>query len=375
MEKINVLVVEDERITARDIKMSLEKLNYTVCGIVATGEDAIHKAIELQPDIVLMDIALQGKIDGVEAAKQICTKSQIPVIFLTAYSDQETLERANATQPFGYLLKPFEDKLLHITLQIALSRHQATLELQKALAISEGLRQEAEAQHELKSQFVSVASHEFRTPLCVIQSSAEILQKYGTHWSKEEQQRYLKRIQDAADSINQLLEDVLTLENADSRQLTINPQPIDIVDFCQDLVDMLRLYAGEQYSLTFSSKGDCTQVILDEKLLWHILNNLLSNAIKYSPQGSQVSLILSCQEQQICFQVQDQGIGISPEDQKRLFQPFSRATNVGKIPGTGLGLSIVKRAVELQEGQIQVQSEVGKGTTFTVTIPKIVPHP
>ncbi|MBE9127143.1 MULTISPECIES: PAS domain S-box protein [unclassified Coleofasciculus] len=134
MNKIKILVVEDEWVTALDIKRSLEKLDYAVPATVATGEEAIQKAIELQPDLILMDIILQGEIDGIEAAEQLHQYSNIPVVFLTAYSDSETLQRANITQPFGYLLKPFEDQQLKTTIQIALSRHKAIVELRSQLA-------------------------------------------------------------------------------------------------------------------------------------------------------------------------------------------------------------------------------------------------
>ena len=134
----------------------------------------------------------------------------------------------------------------------------------------------------------------------------------------------------------------------------------------------MKLSLSERHQLTFKNHSDCTESVLDERLLWHILSNLLSNAIKYSPQGGEISLTLSCEDEQINFQVKDPGIGISAEDQNRLFKPFSRATNVGRIRGTGLGLSVVKRSVELQGGQITVESEVGKGTTFAFTLP--LPH-
>lgn len=134
MDKVKVLVVEDEWITAQDIKNSLEKLDYAVPTTIVTGEEAIQKAIELQPDLVLMDIVLPGEIDGIAAAEQIHRSCNCPVVFLTAYSDAETLQRANATQPYGYLIKPFEDRELNSTIQIALSRHKASVELRSQLA-------------------------------------------------------------------------------------------------------------------------------------------------------------------------------------------------------------------------------------------------
>lgn len=134
MGKVNILIVEDEWITAQDIKISLEKLNYAVPATAVTGEEAIQKALEVQPDLVLMDIVLPGEIDGIEAAEQIHRCCNCPVVFLTAYSDAETLKRANATQPYGYLIKPFEDRELNTTIQIALSRYKATVELRSQLA-------------------------------------------------------------------------------------------------------------------------------------------------------------------------------------------------------------------------------------------------
>jgi signal transduction histidine kinase len=370
MSELKILVVEDEAIIAEDIAYHLEKMGYAVVDIVATGEDAIEVATTTQPDLVLMDIMLQGEMDGIEAAQQIRTGLSIPVVYLTANADENTLQRAKITGPFGYIIKPFKEKELRATIEIALSRHQAELEVQKALAAAEASRREALDISERKSQYVSMASHEFRTPLSVIKFSTGMLRDYGEKLSGDKKQKYLQHIQTATDSMNHLLEEVLTLGRAESGKLKFNAAPLDAVSFCQELVESLQMSAGAQHTLTFTADGNCPSTcLLDEKLLLHIFTNLLSNAIKYSPQGSTVFFSLSCEEGRLSFQVKDQGIGISKEDQQRLFEPFNRASNVGDIPGTGLGLAIVKRAVELHGGQIAVASEIGKGTTFTVTLP------
>lgn len=369
MSDVKILIVEDEAIVAEDIATRLEKMGYVVADIVASGEDAIAAATTTYPNLVLMDVMLQGEIDGIEAAQQIRNEQGIPVVYLTAYGDENTLQRAKVTGPFGYILKPFKEQELRASIEIALSRHQAEVEVQKALATAETLRQEAQEISALKSEYLSIASHEFRTPLCVIKYSALLLQDYGHKWSEEKRHQHLQRIQAAADNMNQVLEDVLTLGQADSGKLQCTPAPLDIVNFCKNLIEALQWNAGEQYTLNFSTFGNCATVCLDEKLLWHLLNNLLSNAIKYSPQGGTISLTLSCTLKSVCFQVQDRGIGIPPEYLNRLFEPFQRAANVGKIPGTGLGLAIAKRSVELHGGRISVESEVGQGTTFTVSLP------
>lgn len=374
MTDLKILIVEDEAIVAEDIASRLEKMGYVVLDIVASGEEAIEVATITAPDLVLMDIMLQGELDGVQAAEQIWLQLNTPVVYLTAYADDNTLKRAKITKPFGYILKPFKEQELRVTIEIALSRHQAEAEVKKALASAEARQREAEENSHLKTQYISMAAHDFRTPLTTIKSSALLLEHYSSKWSEEKKQHHLQRIAAASDSINELLEDVLTLGRAESGQLTFNPTPVNLVSFCEEITESMQVGAGDCYTLTFKSTGDSITACLDEKLIWHLLNNLLSNAIKYSPEGGHVSLTLSCENGQISFQVKDRGIGISAEDQKMLFAPFHRASNVGKIPGTGLGLAIVKRSVDLHNGQIKVNSELGRGTTFTVTLPMTPPQ-
>ena len=241
------------------------------------------------------------------------------------------------------------------------SRKQAELETYKML------QRERELGN-LKSRFVSMTSHEFRTPLATIQSSAELLERYRQKFSQEKQLTHLHRIQTAVERMTQMLNDILIIGEAEAGKLEFNPTPIDVVQFCHDLVEELQ-QNGELHRISFTSQYPSISISSDEKLLRHILSNLLSNAIKYSPTGTTVQFSLTCQDATAIFQIQDNGIGIPPEDVLRLFESFHRATNVGTIQGTGLGLAIVKQCVDLHKGKITVNSEVGKGTTFTVTLP------
>jgi signal transduction histidine kinase len=170
-----------------------------------------------------------------------------------------------------------------------------------------------------------------------------------------------------------LLEDVLVIGKAETGKLKFNPEPLDIEEFCRDLVEEIQLSTRGEYAIAFLCQGQFSEACMDKNLLRHILTNLLSNAIKYSPQGCTVNFELTAHNGEAIFQIQDQGIGISLEDQQRLFESFYRGKNVGKIPGTGLGLTIVKNAVDLHGGQITVSSEVGVGTTFRVRIPLTTP--
>jgi PAS domain S-box-containing protein len=251
------------------------------------------------------------------------------------------------------------------------SRKQVEEELYQTLQKERELR-------ELKSRFVSMTSHEFRTPLTTIQSSADLLERYRQRFSEEKQLTHLYRIQTAVERMIQMLNDILILGQAEAGKLEFDPTSVDLVQFCRNLVEDLQLAANPKNPLSeamleerirFTCQYQSLPASIDEKLLRQILSNLLSNAIKYSPSGSTVQFNLTYVNDNAVFQIQDQGIGIPPEDQPHLFNSFHRAKNVGTIQGTGLGLAIVKQCVDLHGGEITVKSEIGKGTTFTVTLP------
>jgi PAS domain S-box-containing protein len=223
--------------------------------------------------------------------------------------------------------------------------------------------------NELKSRFVSMTSHEFRTPLTTILGSAELLKHYSHKWSEDKKLLHFERIHSNVQYLKQMLDDLLLIGKAESGKLEFNPAPLDVAQFCRNLVEELQVSERNQHTIIFTKQGQGTDAFMDEKLLRHVLSNLLSNAIKYSPPGSTVRFKLAIRDGEAMFQIQDQGIGIPKEDQERLFEPFHRAQNVGKVSGTGLGLAIVKKTVDLQGGKIIVNSEIGIGTIFTVTIP------
>lgn len=222
---------------------------------------------------------------------------------------------------------------------------------------------------ELKSRFVSMVSHEFRTPLTTILSSAELLEYYGHKSSEKEKLGCFHQIRTATLRMTQLLNDVLAINKAEAGKLEFNPNYLDLEKFCRDLVEDMQFNSKKKHIISFSSQGQCTDTCMDEKLLLHIFTNLLSNAIKYSPQSDPIYFEVDCRNEDAIFQVKDKGIGIPIGKQQRLFEPFHRGENVGNIPGTGLGLSIVKRLVELHKGNVTVASQVGVGTTFIVRLP------
>jgi PAS domain S-box-containing protein len=226
---------------------------------------------------------------------------------------------------------------------------------------------------ELKERFASMVSHEFRTPLTVIRMSCGLIEEYADRLPPEKTKKFLNDIQSQVEYMVELLEDVLTIGKTRAGKVAFNPELLDLSGVCADIVEQLQLTSGSGHKMLFSNYSQIRFVYLDPHLLRHILVNLLSNAIKYSPKGSEVRLTVREEEKQIVFQIGDQGIGIPPEDQEHLFEPFHRASNTRHIQGTGLGLAIVKGNVEAHGGNISVSSAEGAGTTFTVTLPITFP--
>ncbi|MEB3178246.1 MAG: PAS domain S-box protein [Nostocaceae cyanobacterium] len=222
----------------------------------------------------------------------------------------------------------------------------------------------------LKTRFFSMASHEFRTPLSTALAAAQLLETCQDEWDNSSKRlRNLQRIQVSVKNMVQMLDDILTINRAETGKLEFNPKPLDLKAFCSAFLEEISLSTGDKHKLTFACLGKDVPACVDERLLRSILSNLLSNAIKYSPDGGNVHLSLEFQSQTVILQVQDRGIGMSLADKKQLFEPFHRGKNVRSIPGTGLGLVVVKKCVDLHQGTISISSEVGIGTTCVVTLP------
>lgn len=366
-----ILIVEDESIIAMTLRHTLEDLGYAVIDAVSSSEAAIQAVNQGGIDLVLMDINIDGDIDGIETVARIRQYHNIPIIYLTSYADDETIARAEKTGSFGYILKPFKGREVRAVIQIALSKHREELLIRQTL-------ESMEARNFEQSQYIAIAAHEFRTPLTSIGLAADILQNFGDRLPLEKKQRRFEGIQSAVRVMNQLIDEALTLGQLDSGTLQYHPRPTDIRALCHDLMEEFQLYAGDRYTLTYTysqtidpqlSPSQNIQIALDESLLRPILNNLLTNAIKYSPAGGEIILEITCEPCQVKLCLRDPGIGIPLEFQPKLFQRFVRANNVGQIKGTGLGLSIVKHLVDLQHGTISINSKLGVGTTFIVTLP------
>ncbi|MFN4233534.1 MAG: ATP-binding protein [Bacteroidia bacterium] len=233
--------------------------------------------------------------------------------------------------------------------------------------VMQALEREREL-NELKSRFVTTASHEFRTPLGTILSSVSLISKYQNTEDQPKREKHIERIKSAVSNLTEILNDFLSLEKLEEGIIRNNPQPMHLEKFMKDIIDEMRAILKSGQTIKYQHIGEY-EIILDCQLLKNVMLNLISNAIKYSPEDKEIHVKSEYANGSLKIDVVDQGIGIPEEDKPHMFQRFFRANNAGNIQGTGLGLNIVKKYIELMDGEISFDSELGKGTTFTVIIP------
>lgn len=531
LSKLRLLIIEDDPTSAKLMQITLARLGYEVAGIASNGIDAIDMVRQANPDLLLMDINLPGQIDGIQTIEKIKGENDIPVIYVTANTEDSTIQHAIRTNPIGYLVKPFNREHLKTMVEMGIHKHKLEQEIRQSKELltvtidnigdgvflvnnegtivlsnsaaqlilktpeqlltgknlievfpllknetKEGLdaavwknnndgkhsisdikwsdqngnqlileiqivrikgirsdnatmvitfrdvtarRQEAdrlvklkeelefrvesrtvelrkknlelehevmtrlEAQKELQealekekdlnlfqANIVTTVSHEFRTPLTTIQSSAELIERsMQKEIQPESIKRHLKQINKSVSALSNLINDVLLVEKMSASKHDTMKEDIDPEGFFNNLVLESKIGIGRRHNLEYQHNIFPSVLISDPRLLTYIVTNLLSNAFKYSEPGTTVMLVIHYSQAMLKIIVKDDGIGISENAQQLLFNTFYRDQEVVNIEGTGVGLTIVKESVELLKGTINIKSEKGHGSTFTVSIP------
>ena len=250
----------------------------------------------------------------------------------------------------------------------------STRDISQRKEAEDALRQALEKEKELgelKSRFISTASHEFRTPLATILATTETLSAYRTQMSDEQIEQRFSKIKEQIDHLGSIIDDVLHLTKLQARRIEFKPFNMSLDALCRSILDDFRSRSDIRHQFIYNCKDPAPIARLDSKLMRQTINNLLTNAVKYSPIDKPITMTLEYTAQSLLLTVHDEGIGIPDADIKHLFEPFHRASNVGATSGTGLGLVITKESVERHGGIITVESQLGQGTTFTIGIPLI----
>lgn len=526
-----ILVVEDEALVGQHIAFCLRQAGYGVLGPEFSGEMAIQVAAQNQPNLVLMDIGLQGEVDGIHAATEIRQYLDIPVIYLTAFVDYRTLQRAKLTEPFGYVLKPFEERALLATIEMALHKHQLekqlrrrnqeltalnaisrlinqgqaledilpdvlahalqimgmqsgwmqlfdptgthlqliaqvnlpdnmldemqrlpgqagpswevihagqpfvfdanhnvqwqehalvqkyavraaisvpiqsrehrlgvlgvfsshtcqvdaqSIELMKMIGLEVGTTVEnrrlmADAQevailqelNRLRSELIANVSHELRTPLGLIKVFASTLLRQDVHIDPLTQREFLQDIDQEADKLEEIVDNLLDLSRLESQRLKLNRRPVDLGGLCRQVTENFQYQVPENLTLLCDLPDLPLMASVDETRIEQVLRNLLNNAVKYSPHGGTVQVQGRKDPWQILIWVRDEGIGVSSEDAERIFERFYRVDNewTRRLRGAGLGLAVCRGIIEAHGGKIWVESSLGSGSTFYFSLP------
>ncbi len=369
MKGRNILIVEDENIVALDMRMRLDAMGYRVVDVVDTGTLAIDRVTALDPDLVLMDIKLKGEQDGIEIATQLRERSEVPVIFVTAFTDERTLDRAKRASPYGYIVKPFHERELRIAIELALYKHQYELSIRRERDI-------AEESNRIKGEFLTNMSHELKTPLNSVIGFTELAMASS---KDPEQREHLAIALSSAKSLLMLIESILDFARMEAGKLAVVESPFSLDALLDDCTDALAMATYSKGLAAFSYRDPSIpdSLIGDSSMLRHILLNLIDNAVKFTDAGSVhfSSRLLapkagSDSSVSVEFEVVDTGIGMPPEKIDVAFDRFTQldASKTRRAGGTGLGLAIVSKSVELMGGELSVESEEGKGTRFFVRI-------
>lgn len=363
--------VEQELRQSRELYRTLAEAAHDIIFMVSS-DHLMEYANEYACHVLGLD---PGKVEGIPASQFF--PQEISANYLRMFQEVREIDQpVYKESPFvrgeggswlGTWLVPIHDEQGKIISILGFSR-DITEQKKADEALKRALQNERRLA-EIRSNFFSMTSHQFRTPLSTILLSAELMNKYGQRWDDQKRTEHIGRIQDAARRINSMLEDILVIGRVESGRYICLPKEFDLIAYIEQAVCELADNDQGQHQLIFEHESDEMPVRLDPEVLHRVVDNLLSNAIKYSSPGTCVTVRVKTEEQNVRLEVTDQGIGIPERDLKYLFQPFQRGSNVAEFPGSGIGLAIIQKSVELMQGDVAIHSKEGQGTTFVVRFP------
>ncbi len=396
-----IIIVEDDSLSARLLQRNAEKLDYEVVGNFSNPQEALECYKENDVDAVLLDFQLGDEWDGSELNARIQEIRPVTVIFITSADDDESLQKILTANPDGYIQKPINSRELRAILQMAIyktKQEKALTELNETLdekviertreldvAVTSLVKEMAEKEKvqlkleraleaekefsQLKSSIVSNLSHEFKTPLASIRSSAQLIKAIGDKEGRPKEQKHAHRIEKAVDSLTDILMRILLVEKDQDAVYSAEIMTFNLAEFMKGLLQESQFDKVDNVSIAYEEQLTGVEISSDKRLLKQIFINLISNACKYSHPNGTVYLTLNIENGSLIFMVKDEGIGMSSETQQQMFHRFFRGDNVGSIEGTGIGMSIVRRCLDALRGEVNVDSTEGKGTTVTISIP------
>lgn len=372
----NILIVEDEAVVRMDIEEKLQSMGYQVSDYASSSEEAIRKVEELRPNLVLMDIKIEGNLDGIDTADQIKNRFNIPVVFATAHADEKTIKRARATQPFGYILKPINENELHAAVEIALYKHELELQRRQTEEEKERVREQL-IQAQMTQAIANLAggiAHNFNNALVGISGSIDLLQM-----ELGEQEDLLKFTGPMKDSVQRMT----SLTNqlmAYARGGKFHPKNISLQPFIDAARILLQYSLGSKIQINTDLPAEPLYIEADMTQLQMVLSAILTNSAE--AMGGQGKIQISVKKVKLDeklentkieikngvyarISIKDEGIGMDDETRSRIFEPFFST----KARGRGLGMSAVLGIIQNHHGSLSVESAPEKGTTLNIFFP------
>ncbi|MSU64109.1 MAG: hybrid sensor histidine kinase/response regulator [Pedosphaera sp.] len=353
----NILIVDDITKNLQVVGTILRQAGYAVTP-ATSGTEALEGLREQLPDLILLDLMMPG-MDGLEVCRRLKadpTTLQIPVIFLTASNEMEHLVQGFEVGAVDYVTKPFNPPEL-------LARVRTHLELKHA-------RQRLREMNDEKNEFMGIAAHDLRSPLNAVKGYSEMVLEDAALGA--ENAELVQKIHEAAARMAEMVQNLLDANRIERGEMQLHLVPIDLAAAVSDVLEAQRpRAAAKQQTFHWRKEVGPVPVLADATVLTQVIENLVSNAVKYSPPGKNIYVRLNKSVEKVVCEVQDEGPGLSTEDQKKLFGKFARlsAKPTGGEHSTGLGLSIVKKMVEAMNGRVWCESEPGRGSTFIVELP------
>ena len=377
LPRTRLMLVEDERVVAMNLSQRLGMLGYDVHAVASSGAEALERASQAWPDVVLMDIRIDGNIDGIETAEQLNSIRPVPVVYLTAHSDEATLARARGSRPFGYLLKPFSEREMHATIQMALARFEAQETLRASrdevrrladeldLRVRERTRELEEILEDHRG-FSHAVAHDLRSPLQSISGLALLLLRDRSLGLPEQALARLTRIKETVNHMDRMIAGLLSLS-----RITREPfarRDVDLAMFARETARGLA--ERDPQRVVDLVIAPAAMAKADPHAAEVAIENLVQNAWKFTSTRDRARVEFGVRRfpDEKVFHVTDDGVGFDMAVATKLFQPFSRLDNSRGFEGSGIGLATVRRIVERHGGRIWAESAPGRGTTVYFTL-------
>jgi signal transduction histidine kinase len=362
---MKILIVDDTPANIDVLDLFLEKEGYKI-SVAQSGESALDLAARILPDLILLDVMMPG-IDGFETCRRLKSNNKtrdIPIIFITARNEPTDIVKGFSVGGVDYITKPFsqEEVCARIYLHLKLKTLMTDLEAQN---------KKLEELNDLKNKFLGMASHDLRNPISTIQGFSKIMLDHEETLDADTKREFLQSIHKVSNDMLSLLGDLLNISTIESGKLDLQLKKDSLIKVVEERVRMYQVMADRKNLATHLDIEEIAKFSFDANRISQVIDNLLSNAIKFSPPGKEIYIWLGKKNGQAKFSVRDQGPGISPEDQDKLFRHFQKlkARPTADEPSHGLGLAIAKKMVEAHKGKITVESHPGAGATFSFLIP------